>query len=85
LSSIGNRKSIHVVLLEETHIAFKMMCIRDKLTMQEFLEGCISRFLDGEENITSIAKEISQGKQDKTIKRITASEADAVYRAISGG
>ena len=67
------------------HSAFKGACANQRLTMQEFLEECISRLLDEDEDIVNIAKDISKSKRDKTIKRIKQTDADAVYRAINGG
>jgi len=79
------RKSIHITVTDDMHSAFKGACARERLTMQEFLEECISRLLDEDEDIVKVAKEISRGKSDRTIKRITQTDADAVYRAINGG
>lgn len=79
------RKSIHITVTDDMHSAFKGACANQRLTMQEFLEECISRLLDEDEDIVNIAKDISKSKRDKTIKRIKQTDADAVYRAINGG
>jgi len=67
------------------HIAFKTFCVKERLTMHEFLEECISRLVDGDEVIERLAKELQRQKRDKTIKRVTKTDADSVYRAISNG
>lgn len=67
------------------HIAFKLRCVKEKLTMHEFLEECISRLIDGDETIEDLAKELQRQKREKTIKRVTRTDADSVYRAISNG
>lgn len=79
------RRSIHTIVSDETHTAFKATCVQQKLTMQDFLEECINRLLDGDEDFTKFATEISRRKKEKVIKRVSNTDADAVYRAINGG
>lgn len=78
------RKSIHTIVTDETHAAFKAVCVTHRLTMQDYLEECINRFLDGDDDFVKFAEEISRRKKEKTIKRVTSTDADSVYRAISG-
>jgi 1-deoxy-D-xylulose 5-phosphate reductoisomerase len=78
------KKCIHINVTEDTHVAFKSLCAREKLTMHEFLEECISRFIDGDETVERVAKEIQRQKRDRTIKRVTRTDADSVYKAING-
>lgn len=79
------KRCIHINVSEEMHIAFKLLCVKEKLTMHEFLEECISRFVDGDEVIERLAKDLQTQKREKTIKRVTKTDADSVYRAISNG
>jgi len=79
------RRSIHTIVSEEKHISFKTACIQQKITMQDFLEECINHFLDGDEDFVKFASEIARMKREKVIKRVTQTDADAVYKAISGG
>ncbi len=55
------------------------------MTMQDFLEECINRLLDGDETFVKFADDLSKRKKEKTIKRVTQTDADAVYKAINGG
>jgi hypothetical protein len=52
--------------------------------MQDFLEECINYLLDGNEDFVKFAENISRRKREKVIKRVTNTDADSVYRAISG-
>ncbi len=79
------KRCIHINVSEEIHIEFKSLCARERLTMHEFLEECIRRFIDHEDDLTSLAKDLKTQKQNKTIKRVTKTDADSVYRAISNG
>ncbi len=81
----STRRSIHTIVTDETHTAFKATCVQQKLTMQDFLEECINRLLDGDEDFMKFAAEISRRKKEKVIKRVSNTDADAVYRAINGG
>ena len=81
----STRRSIHTIVSDETHTAFKATCVQQKLTMQDFLEECINRLLDGDEDFMKFAAEISRRKKEKVIKRVSNTDADAVYRAINGG
>ncbi len=78
------RRSIHTIVTDETHAAFKTACVQQRLTMQDYLEECITRLLDGDPYFTKFAEDISGRKRDKTIKRVTNTDADYVYRAING-
>lgn len=79
------KRSIHINVSDELHIAFKTFCTKERLTMHEFLEECITRLVDGDEEVERLAKEIQKAKRNKTIKRVTKTDADSVYRAISNG
>jgi len=81
----STRRSIHTIVTDETHTAFKATCVQQKLTMQDFLEECINHLLDGDEDFMKFAAEISRRKKEKVIKRVSNTDADAVYRAINGG
>lgn len=78
------RRSIHTIVSDEKHAAFKSVCINHRLTMQDFLEECINLLLDEDEDFVKLAESISKRKKEKTIKRVTNTDADSVYRAISG-
>lgn len=78
------RRSIHTIVSDETHTAFKSACVMHKLTMQDYLEECINLLLDGDNDFVKLAENISRKKKEKTIKRVTNTDADSVYRAISG-
>lgn len=78
------RKSIHTIVSDEKHAAFKTACVSHRLTMQDFLEECINYLLDGNEDFVKFAENISRRKREKVIKRVTNTDADSVYRAISG-
>lgn len=79
------KRSIHAIVSDETHVAFKATCVQQKLTMQDFIEECINRLLDGDDDFLKFASEIARKKKEKTIKRVSNTDADSVYRAISGG
>jgi len=81
----SSRRSIHTVVSDETHTAFKATCVQQRLTMQDFLEECINRLLDGDDDFTKFAADIAKRKKEKTIKRVTNTDADSVYKAINGG
>jgi len=53
--------------------------------MQDYLEECINRFLDGDDDFVKFADDIAKRKREKTIKRVTQTDAEAVYKAINGG
>ncbi len=78
------KKSIHINVSEEIHIAFKSLCAREKLTMHEFLEECIRKFIDSDDDALFVAKDLRAQKENKTLKRVTKTDADSVYRAING-
>lgn len=79
-----NRKGIHVHLMEDSHAAFRKLCIDHRLTMQEVCEYFVLGLLDEREEMVNILQEISKSKKKKTIKRVSVVENDALYNAING-
>lgn len=81
---LDHKKAIHISVSTTTHMDFKVLCMRNGLTIQEVLECCINGFLDEEKFFVTLLEKVKQQKRDKTIKRLSATDADAVYAAIEG-
>jgi hypothetical protein len=78
------KRSIHITVGEESHVSFKKVCTGKRITMQDYLEECINLLIDGDEKFVKFAEDVYKKKKDRTIKRVTNTDSDAVYRAISG-
>lgn len=81
---LDHKKAIHISVSTTTHMDFKVLCMRNGLTIQEVLESCINGFLDEEKFFETMLERIREQKRNKTIKRLSATDADAVYAAIEG-
>ena len=84
LKADTRKRSIHILVYNETHTEFKAACVDNNMNMQDFLEECISRFIQGDSYLEKIVEQFTEMKKDKTIKRVSEIDSDAVYRAISG-
>ncbi len=52
MSDLIRKKSVHFNLLRETHAEFRVLAFRKKLSMQEIVEGLISRLANGNPALT---------------------------------
>lgn len=78
------RKAIHIHVTEDMHIAFRKLCIENRVTMQEVCEYFITGILDNDPLISEAFRTIVTGKKKKSIKRVSKVETDSLYDAIDG-
>lgn len=78
------RKPVHIHVTEDMHIAFRKLCLENRVTMQEVCEFFITGILDNNPSATQVFESVVTGKRKKTIKRVSKIETDSLYDAIDG-
>jgi hypothetical protein len=59
-----------------------MLCIEDRVTMQEVIEHFVNGIVDEKENMLSIYKELVALKKARKINRIARVEVDEIFEKI---
>ncbi len=79
---ILERRPIHINLTKDVHTTFRMLCIEDRVTMQEVIEHFVNGIVDEKENMLSIYKELVALKKARKINRIARVEVDEIFEKI---
>ena len=82
MSNWVRKKSVHFNLLTETHAEFRVLAFRKKLSMQEIVEGLISRLVNGDPALVKIVEKISNEKGDKELRKVVGTDAESVFDVI---
>jgi hypothetical protein len=82
MSNWVRKKSVHFNLLTETHAEFRVLAFRKKLSMQEIVEGLISRLVNGDPALVKIVEKISSEKGDKELRKVVGTDAESVFDVI---
>jgi hypothetical protein len=82
MSQWARKKSVHFNLLTETHAEFRVLAFRKKLSMQDVVEGLISRLVNGDPALVKIVDKISIEKRDKELRKVIGTDAESVFDVI---
>ena len=77
------KKSVHTNLTRATHAGFRKVLLDYSLSMQEVFELFASLVSENDSVAMSIIKEAYESKRERAIKRVTKTEAENLYDAIS--
>lgn len=80
--SLVKKKSVHFNLLTETHAEFRVLAFRKKLSMQEIVEGLISRLANGHPELSKIIDQIAQEKYNAELRKVQGTDAESVFSEI---
>ena len=82
MSDWVQKKSVHFNLLTETHAEFRVLAFRKKLSMQEIVDGLISRLVNGDPSLVKIVDKIADEKLNKELRKVIGTDAESVFDAI---
>ena len=82
MSDWVQKKSVHFNLLTETHAEFRVLAFRKKLSMQEIVDGLISRLVNGDPSLVKIVDKIADEKLNKELRKVIGTDAIEMYDAI---
>ena len=80
--SFIRKKSVHFNLLTETHAEFRVLAFKKKLSMQEIVEGLISRLANGDPTLTKIIDQIAKDKYNKELRKVIGTDAESIFEVI---
>jgi len=82
MSNWVKKKSVHFNLLTETHAEFRVLAFRKKLSMQEIVDGLISRLVNGDPALVKIVDKIADDKSNKELRKVVGTDAESVFDVI---
>ena len=82
MSTLVTKKSVHFNLLTETHAEFRVLAFRKKLSMQEVVEGLISKLVNGDPSLIKIVDKIAENKYNKELRKVIGTDAESIFDAI---
>jgi hypothetical protein len=80
--SLVKKKSVHFNLLTETHAEFRVLAFRKKLSMQEIVEGLISKLANGDPVLVKIIDQIAKDKYNKELRKVIGTDAESIFDVI---
>jgi hypothetical protein len=82
MSGHVRKKSVHFNLLTETHAEFRVLSFRKKLSMQDVVEGLVSRLVNGSPALTKIVDQIAEEKYNIELRKVVGTDAESVFSEI---
>ena len=79
---IDVRRAVHVKLLPDTHAAFRMLCIKRGISMQEFIEEMAQRAINDDPSITQMINELVTSKRQRYYKKLSKTDAESLFDII---
>lgn len=83
LVDFETKKSVHVSMTKLTHSQFRKCLFDHDLSMQEVLELFAKLSGENDERAIDIIKQAKDMKRQKTMKKLTETETESLYDAIS--
>ena len=75
------RKSVHIHLQKDTHAEFRIILLKESLTMQEVIEECVERIVQNDKYMEKLI-EACVLKRDNDERKIADLEAEELYKII---
>ena len=82
MSEHVRKKSVHFNLLTETHAEFRVLSFRKKLSMQDVVEGLVSRLVNGNPALAKIVDQIAEEKYNTELRKVLGTDAESVFSEI---
>lgn len=79
------RKSLHINLTRETHAALRMICFRNRLSMQEVFEELSRQIIEEQPYMLDMMVELSSKKRKKSVQKMSHTDAESIFRVIEDG
>ena len=76
------RTSVHITLTRGTHAELRKILIDHKLSMQEVFREFTRSIVERDDYATSMLQRLEKEKRDKIVKKMVATDAESIFRAI---
>lgn len=76
------KKTIHFNITRETHSSLRILCFKNRLSMQEVYEEISQRIAAESPEMIQLLESLAQDKRDRVIKKLSETDAESVYNII---
>ena len=79
---IDVRRTVHFKILPDTHAAFRLLCVRRGLSMQEVFEELAQLAVTDDPSITAIIDQLVKRKRERYYKQLSPTDAESIFDLI---
>ena len=79
---IARKKSIHVNIAKTHHRSFRSKLFLNELTMQQFLEFCVEKFINDDSRMVKIVEELKKDLREKELNKLRGIDEKELYDVI---
>ncbi len=79
------RTSVHITLTRGTHAELRKILMDHKLSMQEVFREFTRSIVERDDYAVSMLERLEKEKREKTVKKMAATDAESIFRAIESG
>lgn len=79
------KKSLHINLTRETHASLRMICFKNRLSMQEVFEELARQIIEEQPYMLDVMVDLSSRKRKKVSKKMSHTDAESIFRVIEDG
>lgn len=76
------RKGIHVKLLPDTRVEFRIMAMRAHISMQELLEEFAQRCVAQDPYCLNLIEDIVKRKREKKFEQLSETDAESLFKEL---
>lgn len=76
------KKSLHISLTKDSHVALKMACAAKGLSMQEVIEAFARRIQIEDNKMMKFLDDVVEEKKHKAEKTFTRSDVESIFNMI---
>lgn len=76
------RRAVHFKILPDTHAAFRVLCVRRGLSMQEIFEEFAQRVVISDPAATKIIDDLVIAKKENYYKKLSTTDAESIYTML---
>jgi Tfp pilus assembly ATPase PilU len=77
-----SKKTIHFNITRESHSRLRIECFQKRVSMQEVFEEVAQRIAEQTPDMMNLLDAVSERKREKTIKKLSESDAESLYNII---
>ena len=76
---ICGKKSVHIALTQNSHIALKLACTVRGLSMQEVFEEFVQRIIAEAPHMLKLLAKVAENKKNKTGKKFSKEDLKSIF------
>lgn len=76
------RRAVHVKILPDTHAEFKILCMKNGISMQEFIEEVAQLAIASDPRMVGIIRDLVRRKRERYFNQLSVTDAESLFDII---